>query len=402
MMLLKNDLMAATVTGAIVYLKPGVAAGVARKLESHFVRSEHSQPFAVAATLGVDPVSLPKGRYFPNLGVLTGVVDRGAVEALRADKAVRKVAGAPTLRLIRPVRVAAASLSAKRTWGIRALSVPSLWAEGLDGSGVSVAHLDTGADGKHPALTNAITSFAEFDFLGAQRQGLVPAYDSDEQGHGTHTAATIAGRPVKGQHVGVAPGAQLCSAMVIEGGNVLDRVLGGMDWAIESGARVLNMSLGFPGYWDEFLDLTRILRARGILPVFAIGNEGPATSRSPGNYAEALSVGAMDAQREVATFSSSDHFSRPQEVDVPDLVAPGVNVVSARPGGGYQSMDGSSMATPHVAGLAALLWQAKPTATVTEVEAAILGSGQSLAQQPAARQGRGAPDAKQALKLLGI
>ena len=96
-----------------------------------------------------------------------------------------------------------------------------------------------------------------------------------------------------------------------------------------------------------------MLRARGILPVFAVGNEGPGTSRSPGNYSEALSVGASDEDDLVADFSSSQQFRRPGDPRVPDIVAPGVGVISTVPGGGFAEKDGSSMATPHIAGLAA-------------------------------------------------
>jgi subtilisin family serine protease len=179
---------------------------------------------------------------------------------------------------------------------------------------------------------------------------------------------------VNGRHIGVAPEAKLASATVIEGGNVIARVLGGMEWSIGKGIKILNMSLGFRGWVNHFLPLTRIIRRRGILPVFAVGNEGPGTSRSPGNYWQALSVGAHDNQNEVAWFSSSQTFLRLRDPIVPDLIAPGVDIISAKPGGGYQKMPGTSMATPHIAGLAALLWQAKPTATVNQIENAIFKS----------------------------
>jgi subtilisin family serine protease len=188
--------------------------------------------------------------------------------------------------------------------------------------------------------------------------------------------------------------------MVIEGGDVVARVMAGMDWIVGSGARILNMSLGIRGMLDDFLALTVLLREKGVLPVFAVGNEGPGTSRSPGNYAEALSVGAHDRRRAVADFSSSQRFPRGVDPIVPDLVAPGVDIPSARPGGGYQLMSGTSMATPHVAGLAALLFQAKPTATIDEVEQAILGSCTLHGHMDRARAGRGRPDAVRALALL--
>jgi subtilisin family serine protease len=325
-------------------------------------------------------------------------VDRDGLAALRADPRVVAVAGAPALSPIRPRRVEAARLAASRTWGIERLRVPALWDEGLSGAGVLVAHLDTGVDAKHPALAGAVAHFAEFDFMGRPRTPAPRPRDSDD--HGTHTAATIAGRPVKGRHVGVAPGARLASAMVIEGGDAVARVLGGMDWSLGLGARVMSLSLGFRGWWPDFLAVTRILRRKGVLPVFAVGNEYAGQSRSPGNYPEALSVGACDEKGRVAAFSSSERFSRKRDPVVPDLVAPGVGVVSAKPGGGWQSMDGSSMATPHVAGLAALLLEARPKATVARLERAILGSCARPKGMSEERGGRGIPDARAALERL--
>jgi subtilisin len=144
------------------------------------------------------------------------------------------------------------------------------------------------------------------------------------------------------------------------------------------------------------------LRNRGILPVIAVGNEGPGTSRSPGNYDIVLSVGASDDRDRVADFSSSQKFARPVDPFVPDLVAPGVSVLSSLPGGKFGKLDGSSMATPHIAGLAALLWQAKPGATVDEIEAAIFSSCRLPSTMKKERANRGFPDAVVAhAKLMG-
>ena len=276
--------------------------------------------------------------------MLYGTVDAAGLAALRGDRRVAAVTGAPELSLIRPAAVRAATPSPGVTWGIAALGVEELWEKGFTGRGVRVAHLDTGVDGKHPTLRKAVAAFAQFDDFGAPIAPAPAPFDSGE--HGTHTAATIAGRAAGGRSVGVAPGAELACALVIEGGDAVARVLGGLDWALTQGAKVLSMSLGFRGWWEDFLPVVRILRARNVLPVIAVGNEGPGTSRSPGNYAEAVSVGALDAQRKVASFSSSQRFARSKDPSVPDLVAPGVDVASARPGGGFQSMDGSSMAAP--------------------------------------------------------
>jgi subtilisin family serine protease len=188
--------------------------------------------------------------------------------------------------------------------------------------------------------------------------------------------------------------------MVIERGDAVARVLGGMDWALGLGARVLSLSLGFRGWWPDFLAITRVLRQKGLLPVFAVGNEYAGSSRSPGNYAEALSVGACGEDDRVADFSSSQRFDRKKDPVVPDLVAPGVGIVSARPGGGYQAMDGTSMATQHVAGLAALLLQAEPKARVSRLEKAILESCSLPRGMSRERGGRGIPSARKALEAL--
>ena len=392
--LMLNEMRAYGVSSVLVFLKPDAKGELVLQ---HFTHAENSQTSALAAAVGARRGAVPPGRYYPNLGVLLGTVTRDGLAALRSDRRVRRVASAPPIRLIRPVSRKAAKLRDKFTWGIERLGIPALWKEGLSGKGIRVGHLDTGADGKHPALKEAIASFAEFDWLGRKTQDTTPR---DTQDHGTHTAGTIAGRPIAGRTIGVAPKADLCSAIVIEGGDVVARVLGGMDWVVGQGCKVLSMSLGFPGFWDDFLQLTRILRQRGVLPVFAVGNEGPGTSRSPGNYAEALSVGASAADDAVADFSSSDRFQRRKDPVVPDLLAPGVGVVSAMPGGGYQSMSGTSMATPHVAGLAALLWEAKPAATVSQVEKAIFEACVRLEGVPVARQNRGVPVAQRALDRL--
>ena len=425
-----QQLKATGVCEVIVVLdeRTGLAAASSRAvvsaLEGHFTNSELSQASqiiedgfvdaavesrsragtsrSVAAAAGraaAHPTATPPLRYYPNLGIALGVTDRSGVAALRADTRVQTVSGAPRLRLIRPTKRAAASLTRKVAWGIDALGVPELWDEGLSGDGVVVAHLDTGVDGKHPALKKAITAFLEVDRLGIPVEGSTKPFDTED--HGTHTAGTIAGRPDRQKrNIGVAPGASLVSAIVIEGGQTVARVLAGMDWAVGQQARVLSMSLGFPGYVDDFLGVTRKLREKGVLPVMAVGNEGPGATRSPGNYVEALSVGWSNRDDTVDPDSSSGRFRRRSQPTVPDLVAPGGDIVSAKPGGGHQMMSGTSMATPHIAGLAALLFEAEPDATVAQVERAILRSCQKLPGVPDTRQGKGIPSAPDALRRL--
>jgi subtilisin len=337
-------------------------------------------------------------RFYRNLGVAFGTVDQEGLYGLQKDDQVEAVVEAPALSLVQPVQTATVGFRAGLTWGLRALNIPALWAEGLTGKGVLVGHLDTGVDVRHPVLIAAVSSFAEFDRLGDEVDPAPAPHDSAT--HGTHTAATIAGRSWKGRSVGVAPEATLAAGIVIEGGVVVARILSGLEWAINSGVRVLNLSLGLRGWNPSFQRLTQRIRARDIVPIFAIGNEGPGHSRSPGNYEQSFSVGACDSRLRVPSFSSSQTFVRGTKPVVPDVIAPGVRVVSARAGGGWSSKDGSSMATPHIAGLAALLRSARPAAPASAVEDAIRDSCTPVPEIAAERVAWGIPNGRTALQLL--
>lgn len=395
-MSIQSQMKASGVAEVIVVLKDSQSTGLKLKkkapevtsLSHHFTRSALSMDAALIAALsGKSRASSaaahgtstakknpPVMRYYPHLGIMYGSVDREGLASLRTENAVSNIHAAPQFRLIRPVSISKPTKLAsanKVTWGIKRLGVDKLWTMGLSGAGVRVGHLDTGIDASHPALKGALFAFAEFNRLGVQIQGAKPRDSGD---HGTHTAGTIAARTVNGISFGVAPGCQLASALVIEGGNVIARVLAGLDWAIGQNVRVLSMSLGLVGARDDFRPIIKIMRKSGILPVIAIGNEGPGTSRYPGNYPESLSVGAIDENDDIADFSSSQKFLRKLEPIVPDLIGPGVDVLSCIPKGEYVLSSGSSMATPHIAGLAALLFEAFPKATPLQIEQAIAAS----------------------------
>jgi len=388
--------------------KPSSLNAAATPFDAHFVIPDDIQAerlsFVAARAAGTSlsrPRSVARVRVYENLGLAVGFVDRQGADALRSHSQVRKVVPAPEISLVRPVTVGAAA--ATQSWGLKRLRVPELWAAGFTGRGILVGHLDTGIDATHPALRGAIDEFAEFDMTGERVRGAKPS-DSDHitPAHGTHTAGTIAGRPTPKGVVGVAPDAKLASGMVIEGGQVIDRILSGMEWVASKHARILSMSLGLRGFTPAFQVVVDALRKNNILPVIAVGNEGPLTSRSPGNYPNVVSVGAMDKSDIVADFSGSQTFNRPDDPLVPDLAAPGVDVVSCGPKKSYVQMSGSSMATPHVAGLAALLLQAKPDATIDQLESAIFASCILPSNMLPERANRGVPDAVVAFtKLTG-
>ncbi len=338
--------------------------------------------------------------YLKNLGVLYGQVSKKGWEKLQgAVAASDDVAGAAPMQPIRSLGSAAPVPTAPQVaWGLARIQAPALWQQGLSGKGVLVAHLDTGIDGEHPSLKPAIEQFADFDATGHIIEG-APIEDSDV--HGSHTAGIIAGRTFQGQQIGVAPGCKLLSGAVIEGGDQVARVLAGVDWMLNFPVRVLNLSLGFPGYFDQYIPLLTKLLAKGVFPVFAIGNEGPGTSRSPANYPQALSVGAVDQDGNVDPSSSSETFPREINPLVPDLVMPGIDIVSANAGEANFRLDsGTSMAVPHLAGLAALLIEACPTATLAQLQSAICEACVRTPAMAAARANLGMPDGVKALAAL--
>ncbi len=391
-------------------------AEAAKGLESHFSRFRDAREVTIARELRVQiksgtgqaalaaetaPPRAKAFRYFPNLGVMLGTVDAAGLMALEArrDDTVSKIAPATDAELIRPQLSAALAAAPPEgiSWGIRRINAHALWDKNLTGEGVTIGHVDTGVDAAHPALGNAVDAFAEFSRAGEQVTG---AMATDSGRHGTHTAGIMVGRPVNGFSFGVAPGAMLASAMVIEGGTVAARLLGGLDWCVGQGVRIVNISLGFRGYDAQFEAIIQLLRQRDILPIVAIGNEGPSTSRSPGNYRKSLSIGAVDEFDQIWIDSSSQRFPAPKGYTKPDILGPGAEVWSSVPGGGLLALSGTSMATPHIAGLAALLMQHSPDAPVQRIERAIVRSASRPPAIVFARGNRGVPDGLKALGYL--
>lgn len=385
--------------GVLVAVPADRAASASFK--DHFAKFDNLQLNALTAASSPPGIAFPSEsvRFFPKLGLAYGKVTRDGLASLRADQAVGSILSAPEISPIRPIkRIAAAAIQKGPTWGIRALHVPELWAQGLTGKGVLVGHLDTGIDGNHPVFEDAIEAAAVIDYTGIRRDAEDPPTDSGE--HGTHTAAIIVGREYNNVQVGVAPSAKLITAEIIEYGDTIARILGGLEWVLTQGARIVNLSLGIRGYDESMLDIIRRVRANECLPIIAVGNEGPDKSRSPGNYSESLSVGAANNDMEVPPFSSSEKMTREDDPFVPDLIAPGAAIFSAVPKGGFEAWDGTSMATPHISGLAALLFEAKPDASIVDIEKAILSSCTLYTSMDHKRANRGFPNAIKALATL--
>jgi subtilisin family serine protease len=147
----------------------------------------------------------------------------------------------------------------------------------------------------------------------------------------------------------------------------------------DDGAQVLSMSLGAGGQYQIFENITDQLVSAGVLPVFAVGNSGEGNADAPGNCSEAVAVGATMYSGNVASFSGGGRVTWAGRVYVkPDIVAPGYGIPSSIPGGRYQTMSGTSMATPFVAGAAALLLEANPSLSVDQLRNVLTSTAQDL------------------------
>ncbi|GAA2665408.1 S8 family serine peptidase [Actinosynnema pretiosum subsp. pretiosum] len=256
------------------------------------------------------------------------------------------------------------------------IGAPAAWQAGLTGAGVKVAVLDSGVDGAHPDLVGRVS--AEADFTDE-------ADSTDTVGHGTHVAATIASTDER--YRGVAPDAEILAGKVCTTWGCPDSaILAGMQWAVDQGADVVNLSLGGPDApgVDPLEGAVDALSAGdGPLFVVAAGNDWlDGSVNSPGSADAALTVGAVDREDALADFSSRGPRLDDGAVK-PDLTAPGVDVVAAKAAAGvigtpvdedHVAMSGTSMATPHVAGAAALLKQQHPDWNGQRIKATLMAS----------------------------
>lgn len=226
-------------------------------------------------------------------------------------------------------------------WGLSAYGIPDVWRRSR-GAGVKVAVLDTGIDLEHPDLAEAVDAVRDFT------RSLSGAHD--RQGHGTHVAGTLAARQNGVGVIGVAPECRLLVAKVLgdDGSGSDASVAAGVDWAVESGADVVSMSLGSAEASPRIGAAIRRAAAAGRFVVCAAGNEGDGdTVNWPARRHETIAVAAVDRHGRVTAFSS-----RGREVDV---AAPGDEVLSTWPRRRYARLSGTSMATPFVSGVVALM-----------------------------------------------
>jgi subtilisin family serine protease len=395
------------VTGDVVHLErlPGgrqaatIDPGPGR---DHVTFTQHEVDGRLSV-LPADVVPQLGDRLDPALFDVTGLVEQGftgsvPVIVTYADHARRKAPGLDLASINgRATRATPAVLADKAVehidldrrievdleHSVPQIGAPSAWAAGFDGTGTTVAVLDTGYDATHPDLAGVVTAAENFT---------ESPDTTDHFGHGTHVAATVAGTGAAsgGQRTGVAPGADVIVGKVLgdDGYGMESWVLAGMEWAARSGADVVNMSLGGdPTDGTDPLSqaVNALTEETGTLFVVSAGNSGEngaSTVGSPGSATSALTVGAVDRDEALAPFSSRG----PRVGDLavkPDITAPGVDIVAARAAGTamgtpvddhYTAASGTSMAAPHVAGAAAILAQRHPDWTGQQLKDALVST----------------------------
>lgn len=370
-----------------------------------------SEPFAGgAAALEVDEVPSE-----PRIDVLE--LDKRELRDLARDPEVKAVAPVMPTSLILPVADEDAGdgveegtgTSAGSTWGVSAVGAD---VSQRTGSGTVVAVLDTGIDSTHAAFQGV--TLVEADFSGSGT--------GDRQGHGTHVAGTVFGRAVEGTRIGVAPGVTMAligKVLGDDGRGNSDMVFRGIQWAVQEGAQVLSMSLGFdfPGLVKRLTErgwpvelatsaaleayrgnlrmfdaLMQLIRSRaaftsGTVVVAASGNESKRNVDPDFEIGASLPAAAEGVASTGALGQSANGLTvAPFSNTFPQISAPGVGVLSAKAGGGLRSLNGTSMATPHVAGVAALWWEevtASPLpAVASTVTSRLLANADTAALAP--------------------
>ncbi len=337
--------------------------------------------------------SLDKDISYESLWITNAVIvncDRTTIELLANRDEIDSVWLNSEVKLIQPVNAPykpGIKKGSGNEWNIDLINVPAVWEKyNLRGEGVLIGHIDTGCDGNHPDCQGKIYAFR--DFISDNNDA---AYD--DQSHGTHTVGTILGGNASGKFIGVAPRATIAVAKVFDknGSAKDDAILKAMQWIMDPDSnpstndtpRLVSNSWGSSQLAKTYWDVVYNWRAANIYPLFAAGNSGPSpkTVGTPGGFPHSVAVGATTSSDKIASFSSRGPITWDGVNYIkPDVSAPGENIYSAMPGGKWASKSGTSMATPLVAGVIALLYQARSDLSIDEITQILETTGKDLGE----------------------
>jgi bacillopeptidase F len=341
--------------------------------------------------------------YIVNAMAITATKD--VMESLASYPEVDKILPNEKRKIIEPEQVSKPTAkinSDSVEWNIEKVGAPKLWDQGIDGTGVVVANIDTGVDWKHPALQSKYRGYNAADPMNSEHT--FSWYDAvhgstepvDVNGHGTHTMGIMVGsEPDRNNQIGVAPGAKWMAVRAIDDDGTATDVdlLEAGEWILapkdaegnphpEKSPDIVNNSWGGGSELNDwYRPVVQAWRAADIFPVFSAGNgyASPGSVSQPGNYPESFTVGALDSDNHIAWFSLQG--PSPYDEIKPDASAPGVNILSALPNAQYESWDGTSMAAPHIGGIVALVKQTNPSLTVDEIEQMLLSNATELTDE---------------------
>jgi subtilisin family serine protease/uncharacterized membrane protein len=365
--------------------RPARLAEVERTLRAHATRAQRGV-LALLAKRQVQHV----------VSQVTPLWIANEVEVQATPAVIRELAARPDVQAVRPnftiqAPAAPASATASTTTvepNVNLVNAPAMWAKGLRGQGIVVANMDTGVDATHPDLAAKWRGGTNSWY---DPNGQHPTTPTDVNGHGTQTMGVMVGGDAGGSSIGVAPDATWIAVKIFNdrGTATSSGIHLGFQWLLDpdgnpataDAPNVVNDSwtMGVSGCNLDFqLDL-RSLRAAGILPVFAAGNNGPTagTVFSPANNPEAFAVGGTDNFDALDPYSSRGP-SACTGTTSPKLTAPGVGIRTADLYGGYATDTGTSVAAPHVSGALALLLNAFPSLSADQQEAALDSSALDL------------------------
>lgn len=316
---------------------------------------EGREPAAQAMSAGWRRLGLPRTSVFRSG---SRAAQESMVESLNAD---------PDVEYAEPDFPVTALLTVDdpqvgQQWPVKKIQLPAAWDLTMGARTVKVAVIDTGIDARHPDLAGQVVGGRDFVNNDSDAH--------DDQGHGTHVAGTVAALTNNGVGVaGVAGGASLLAVKVLgaNGSGTTAAIAEGINYAVQQGARVINMSLGSPQTNTTLTMAVNNALAAGVTVVAAAGNDGRSTPMYPAAVKGVVAVGSTDSYDNRSSFSNYGTWVT--------VAAPGSNILNTYPGGRYQSMNGTSMASPHVAGVAALVWSRNPGWTAAQVKTAIETTG---------------------------